>query len=106
MTFLNENMYLILVGVGILVLLYLFYYIYSYITSEVNMLKKKIKKIQSVMQQQHVQFQQSRVDQMQQDAMAKRLDFVQFRDGEDSEVIYEKNEIDADSYFDPTKIIH
>lgn len=106
MTFINENMHiLILVGVGLLAFIYLLhYYIHSSIDSEVSILKKKIKKLQTIAQTQQI----PNFDQMKNAGIQGRnMDFPQvFKDGnvgEDNDMIYEKTEIDADSYFDPTK---
>lgn len=111
MTFINENMHiLILVGVGILALIYLLhYYVHSCIDSEVGVLKKRIKRLSLIQMQQMKNLEQTKINQMNggEPMQGKNIGFPQTLKGgnitEAIEPIYESTEIDADSYFDPTK---
>lgn len=88
MSFLNENMYIIIVGVVTLIILLLFitYYVKSTVHSEITPIKKKIRRIQMALNmnasEQSIQYEQPPVQ-------------------EPEESLY--NENDIDSYFDPTK---
>lgn len=99
MNFINENTHiLIFAAVLILVCVYLlYYYLRSCIDSEVNGLKKKFKKLQSLFQissnPEHFQNNFKNTDQI--NEINKKLEFADEN---------EKTEIDADSYFDPTKL--
>lgn len=110
MNFINENMY-ILISIGLLILLVIYllnYYTRSYVDSEVSSLKKKIKKIQELIQIKNYEPSRKELGQMQAQtqAQARRVEFSQFihnDEQDENDNNHEKSEIDADSYFDPTK---
>jgi hypothetical protein len=107
MNILYDNIY-IFIFIGILVLIYLLnYYIRSCIDSEVVPLKKKMKRLSTIIQMHQVKNpEQNKIDQVK-GAEVKKLEFThQSKSGnliDDSEGIYEKTDADGDSYFDPTK---
>ena len=108
--FINEHMnILILIGVSLMVLIYLAnYYIRSSIDAEIMPIKKRIKKLQSIIQPQSKPEQELQTSN--QLSNSKKLEFSGGQDesigstydNENENMSYEKSEIDADSYFDPT----
>lgn len=86
MTFISDNIYVIII-IGIIALIYLLhYYIRSTIDNEIGPLKKKIKKLYT-----------KNLEQTNNKVKDMKISNVT------EDIMYEKTEIDADSYFDPTK---
>lgn len=105
MNFINEHMnILILIGIGVLIIIYLYNnYIRNYIDNEILILKKKIKGLQTMIYQLTPYNNRLKLPQDVQDVRDVQ-DVQDVQDVNNNSNYHNMNsDIDADSYFDPTK---